>query len=225
MLLRGGWSYDCREAPMPVRSQVAPVVLLVASAALNAACGDGPTRPGSRASFILYAYCNPSGPNVACEARFFGEQGPIYVTRESEWTAVPADVAVLVAPGVFAPVRAGEVAIQARYARRESSPHSFLVAPNVDARWLYYLQVLVSETDRTIRIPGAVVEMLDGYSKGRTCVTNTFGVCRIEPVLTRETFSACVAKDGYNAVTSTYRVDPPIGGVNSPSFHVILSRQ
>ena len=76
------------------------------------------------------------------------------------------------------------------------------------------------------KIPGATVRILDGYAAGKSAITNENGVYRIEPLLTGETFTATATKEGYQPVTTTYRVDSPIGpaGLNPPFLDFKLSR-
>lgn len=69
--------------------------------------------------------------------------------------------------------------------------------------------------------------MLDGYRRGANCRTNTIGYCSIDRVLTGETFTASVSKEGYLTAAVTYRVNPPVGpaGGNGPFLVVTLSKQ
>jgi len=70
------------------------------------------------------------------------------------------------------------------------------------------------------------VRILDGYAAGKSAITNENGAYRIEPLLPGETFTATASKEGYQSVTTTYRVDSPIGpaGLNPPFLDFKLSR-
>lgn len=117
--------------------------------------------------------------------------------------------------------------IEVRYAdwKADFMP-TFLVAPDQDARWLYFLGLVVNETDGRTPVVGASVKILDGYRSDAICTTNASGFCSIHRILTGETFTTQVTKSGYRPTTFSYRVDPPVGpaGSNSPFFGITLTR-
>ena len=219
--LQSGFS---QVGPKPVNLARTVGILAVVAGGCGA---ENPTSPDRRQP-LLVQYCQTNGVNVVCTAMIFDvptSGAKQDVTRVADWSVLPADVAKFSAPGTMTPLRVGEAQIQLRYAEWNSYTESaFLVGPNQDARWLYFLLLQVRETDNQTPIAGANVQILDGYRTGAVCTTNSFGSCRIDRLLTGETFNALVSKNGYRATTFSYRVDPPVGLGNSPFFAITLSR-
>src|SRR5262249_25950100 len=102
---------------------------------------------------------------------------------------------------------------------------SWLVDPQQAPQILYFLSGLVRENDGTdTRIPGATIEILDGYNAGRTSVpSNEFGYYQIERVLVGVTFTVRASKPGYLPSTTTFRLGGP-NSVESPFLPFRLSR-
>lgn len=194
------------------------VILVVAVSALLASCNartptaPGPTvvdeRPPSSTQTVLILLCENVGQDVACRAfavnTLQSGSSQLEVTATVQWTATPADVVQMVAPGRFRPVREGEVAIEARSSAEVQTllPSRFLVAPGADARQLASLLVLVRGTDGAVE--EAIVEVLDGHAAGATCTT-VLGGCIVDSVLPTETFNVRASKSGYQPATVTHR--------------------
>jgi hypothetical protein len=191
-------------------------------------CGGNPAGPSPdryrQPRVILY--CQTSGESVVCTATLvdvpsFGEMRA--VTQSAEWMVVPPDVGFFREPGVLMPRRLGEAEVHARSEGFDVSyPPRFLIGPGQAARQLHFFAPLVRERDNSTSISGALVEMLDGYRAGTTCTTTTGGTCTIDRVLTGETFTARISKEGYQPTTVSYRVDPPVGVAGNPPFPVII---
>jgi hypothetical protein len=129
------------------------------------------------------------------------------VTNTAQWSATPANVANMVAPGHFRPIRSGELVIDVRAGdARTLLPSRFLVAPGAPARRLGTMMVIVR--DQTTAISGAIVEVVDGYRAGTQCTTTSLGSCTIDPIVSSETFSVRAIKSGYKAGTATYNGSP-----------------
>ena len=214
-----------------VRTGAAAVAAGLCLGVALSACRDNPTGPSPeryrqpRVSLL----CQPSGPNVACTATLLDV--PLFrdsqdVTQAATWTVDPADIGGFSQPGVLAPARAGEAEIHARSQGLDADfAPRFLVGPGRNARWLHFFSAVVRERDGGAAVAGAHVEMLDGYRSGAACATSASGMCTIDRILTGESFTARVTKSGYQSVTVTYRVDPPVGPAgNPPSMTITLSR-
>ncbi len=197
----------------------------------NAACEGNPVGPSPdryrNPRLILFCQV-PVDANVSCRASLFdvprwGDSQD--VTFSSTWSVEPPAVAAFTAPGLLTPVGRGEATIHVRYAEHsEAVASTFLVDPRATAQWLYFLQVKVVEDDGQTAIAGVTIQMADGYQAGAGCITNQFGFCMIERLLTGETFTARASKSGYHSLTFTYRVDPPVGVGNPPFREIRLSR-
>ena len=194
-------------------------------------CGSELTGPSPERYRLprLIAYCNPAGEAVSCSATL--HDVPAFrdsrdVTQTADWSVLPADIGTFAAPGVLVPATFGEAEIRVRSEGIENGgPLRFLIGPGRPARWLYFFSPSVRETDNTTVVSSALVEMLDGYQSGQRCTTDAAGLCRIDRVLTGETFTVRVSKAGYRTVTTAYRVDPPVGPAgNPPSLVVLLAR-
>ncbi len=174
-------------------------------------------------------YCQPSNQAVSCTATLFDV--PAYgdnraVTASAAWSVVPSDVGAFREPGLLVPLRPGEAEINARSEGLEAGyPPRFLIGPDQAARWLHFFAPTVREQDNTTAITGALVQVLDGYRAGSTCLTIGAGTCTVDRVLTGEPFTSRISKNGYQTATVSYRVDPPVGiNGNPPFLVVILSR-
>lgn len=197
----------------------------------NLACDSNPVGPSPdryRAP-RLNMYCQvPVDATVQCRAVLFdvprwGDSQD--VTSSATWTVDPSSVATFAAPGLLRPMVQGEGTIHVRHGDWTAAVvPTFLLDPTHDARWLYWLQVKVVEDSGQAGIAGVTIEMLDGYQAGASCTTNGFGVCTIDRLLTRETFTGRASKAGYESVMFTYRVDPPVGLGNAPFYTIRLSR-
>ena len=214
-----------------MRTGAAAVAVGICLGVTLSACRDNPTGPSPeryrqpRVSLL----CQPNGPNVACTATLLDV--PLFrdsrdVTQAATWTVDPADIGGFSHPGLLTPARSGEAEIHARSQGLDASVvPRFLGGPGRDARWLYFFSPSVRERDTGAAVSGAHVEMLGGYRSGAACATSASGTCTIDRVLTGESFTARVTKSGYQSVTVTYRVDPPVGPAgNPPSMTVMLSR-
>jgi hypothetical protein len=84
----------------------------------------------------------------------------------------------------------------------------FLVDPAQPPRSFSSLSGKVFDAGTGKELPGARVEILDGYAQGSTSVANEYGFYQIEKVLTEETFSVRASFPGYAPSTVRYRVDP-----------------
>ena len=169
--------------------------------------GLSPTTPFS----ILLVNCNLAGSDVVCTALLTASNAAEFstqdVTNTAQWSATPADVANMVAPGHFRPMRSGELVIDVRSGdARTLLPSRFLVAPGTPARRLGPLMVIVR--DQTTAISGAIVEVVGGYRDGTQCTTTFLGSCTIDPIVTSETFTVRAIKSGYKAGTATYNGSP-----------------
>ena len=169
----------------------------------------------------------PVGVTVECRAvlldvpRWGDSQD---VTSSANWTVKPPTVATFAAPGLLSPLARGEGTIHVEYGEWSGAlDTTFALDPAHVARWLYWLQVTVVDAGQTA-IPGAAVQILDGYQSDASCTTNAFGVCTLERLLTGETFRTRASKPGYDSVTFIYHVDPPVGVGNPPFYRIALSR-
>ena len=204
-------------------------VVVVALAAM--ACEGNPAGPSIERYRLprILSSCTTSGAQVTCTAtlrdvpRFRDQQD---VTATASWSVSPEGIGRFSAPGILTPLSSGEATIRVQY--RDwglSDPPTFLVGPDRDARRVYFFSPTVRETGTAINVAGAAVEILDGYAAGRSCVTNSSGFCSIDRVLTGESFTGRVTKNGYASATFTYRVDPPVGpGGTGPFFLLSLQR-
>jgi len=198
-------------------------LVLLACATAAVACREN-NEPSleQRRHPVLVMTCQPAGAKVACTARVTDTPSwgtDLEVTSLAVWIASDTSVGRFVAPGVFAPDRRGEVGLSVRYREMEVyDPAWFLVDPAVEARWLYWLWGPVTDDASGVKLAGADVLILDGYARGAHCMTNENGYYRIDKLLTGETFTARASKDGYESLTKSYRVDPPVGLDSNPNY-------
>jgi hypothetical protein len=189
-------------------------------------CNGSPTEP-IRGPLSVSMRCVPEGANVRCVASAYNIDTAFQdATATGEWFSTGA-AGTFPEPGLFVPASHGEVTISVRFRGHEADTKStFLVGPNEPAQRLYWVAGVVLDAASGARIPGATVRILDGYAAGKSAITNENGAYRIEPLLTGETFTATATKEGYQPVTTTYRVDSPIGpaGLNPPFLDFKLSR-
>ncbi|MFP5247143.1 MAG: carboxypeptidase-like regulatory domain-containing protein, partial [Thermoanaerobaculia bacterium] len=99
---------------------------------------------------------------------------------------------------------------------RYDLPWRFLVGPGQPARQLYFVAGIVKDAATGAVIAGATVQIHDGYSAGKSAVTNQYGYYRIDSILTGEPFTATASAPGYAAATKSYRVDGPIAYAGTP---------
>ena len=202
--------------------------LILAPCLLLVGCGATPAGPSPdryrRPRLILY--CQPSSEQVTCSAMLFDVpsfRDSAVVTATAEWTVVPSDVGAFIEPGVLSPGRVGEAEIHARSLGIDvDHAPRFLIGPGQPARWMQFFAPTIRERESNSPIDGAVVQMLDGYRSGATCTTTSGGICTIDRVLTGETFSARISKAGFQTVTVSYRVDPPVGAAGNPPFLTVV---
>ena len=180
-----------------------------------AGCGGSPTTPapprpplgvvGDFPSHVV-PLCRPDGEDVVCRAFVTAAGLPSEVTASARWAAVPSDMAAVVAPGRFRPLRSGELAVdvQIEGAEPPEPPLKFLVEPNRTARSLVTLWITVREQPNA-SIDGATVKILDGYRAGTECTT-FLGVCLVPYVPAGDAPTLRVAKNGYQAVTVRHEI-------------------
>ena len=146
------------------------------------------------------------------------------VTARAQWTASNPAIATVSTTGFVAVLGHGELDITASYADY-AKVWSVLVDPQQSPQIIYFLSGLIRENDGSdTRIPGAVVEILDGYNAAKaSSLSNEFGAYRIDRILTKVTFTVRASKTGYLPSTTTYEVDGPIGNGNAPFLDFRLS--
>jgi hypothetical protein len=131
------------------------------------------------------------------------------VTKTATYLVSDPSVGDFLEPGIFTPRRRGEVELSARYeALTPRFTPEFLVDPSQPPRSFSSLAGKVFDAGTGKELPGAMVEILDGYAQGSTSVANEYGFYQIEKVLTEETFSVRASLPGYAPSTVRYRVDP-----------------
>ena len=148
------------------------------------------------------------------------------VTARAQWTASNPAIATVSTTGFIAVLGHGELDITASYSNYGPKVWSVLVDPQQSPQIIYFLSGLIIENDGSnSRIPGAVVEILDGYNAAKASApSNQFGAYQIDRILTKVTFTARASKTGYLPSTTTYEVDGPIGIGNAPFLDFRLSR-
>ena len=171
---------------------------------------------------VLALGCHGGGSNVVCDVTAANVGNVVYgdVTRQASWfsSGTPGSFPQ---PGVFAPSGSGEVEIWAKFDWKESETKSmWLVAPNAPARRLQFVGGHVEDASTKAKLIGATVRILDGYTAGRSAVTNSLGYYSIKPVLTGETFTLEASMPGYATRTLTFRVDVP----GTPFLDIALER-
>lgn len=203
-------------------------VLVAACGMTLLACGANPAGPSPDRYRLprLNLYCQPGGERVTCSATLLdvpSYRDSVVVTATAEWIVAPSDVGAFIEPGVLSPRRVGEAEIAARSAGVDVGHQPrFLIGPGQPARWMHVFTPIVRERESNTLIDGAVVQMLDGYRSGATCMTTSSGTCTIDRVLTGETFTARISKAGFQTVTISYWVDPPVGPAGNPSSLVVV---
>ena len=180
-----------------------------------AACSGSPTTPAPPrppldvvgVDALVMPVCRPDGQDVVCRAFVVtAANSTTEVTASARWAAVPSDVAAVVAPGRFRPLRSGELAVNAQVDGAEplEQPLKFLVEPNRTARSMVTLWITVREQPNA-SIDGATVKVLDGYRAGTECTT-FLGVCLVTYVPAGDTPTLHVAKNGYQAATVRHEI-------------------
>jgi carboxypeptidase family protein len=193
-----------------VRSRVLAVVVLMA---VLAGCDkESPTetaRPEPLPDLLFF--CLPLDVRLTCTAiaNNVPGRGQVDVTKTATYLVSDPSVGGFLEPGIFTPRRRGEVKLSARYeALTPRFTPEFLVDPSQPPRSFSSLAGKVRDADTNMELPGATVEILDGYAQGSMSVANEIGFYLIDKVLTEETFSVRASLPGYAPSTVSYRVDP-----------------
>jgi hypothetical protein len=216
------------------RSEVAiamAVSLLSASACSSptSACIDKEGR-GNNAPMAITLTCTPVGSNAQCTAQpWYGfyaycpEPLPPLV-----WTSSNSSVATVAPNGYVTVLARGEVDITVAAMTGYLAPQTWsaLVDPRQPPQLLYFLSGIIRENDGSdTRIPGATVEILDGYNAGRgSAPSNQFGAYRIDRLLINVMFTVRASKAGYVPSTTTYVLGGPNSVTGSPFLDFRLSR-
>jgi hypothetical protein len=192
------------------------------------ACSDSSNEITHTISRALGVSCAPSGQRVACRA-FLSDPERISreVTSEATWLVSGPVVGTFVEPGLFVPTSSADVGLWARFEELSSSQSWFFVNPPEDARVLYFLNGVVRDETTNSGIEGAEVRILDGHSAGAQATTNSVGVYNFGffTILTGEVFTIRASRQGYEASTTTHRVDFPQSSANPPYLDFVLRRQ
>jgi hypothetical protein len=192
----------------PVVRRLAAAVVLTTSLA---GCEESPTDVHAPPAPELIFFCLPLDVRLTCTviATNVPGRGQVDVTQTAEYLVSDPAVGAFLDPGIFTPSRRGEVELSARQgALTPRFAPRFLVDPLQPPRPVESLAGKVRDAETGRDLPGALVEILDGYAQGSTSVTNEFGFYEIEKVLTEETFSVRASLPGYAPSTVSYRVDP-----------------
>ena len=219
-------------------SRTEAVIAAVLFVASGSACG-GPTSPcidqygrGNNHPIRIIQTCRPVGPNVQCTAAP-GYELYAYCPQPLPplvWTSSNSSVATVSTDGFVQVLARGEVDITVAAVTSDyPSPQTWsaLVDPGQPPQVLYFLSGNIRENDGSdTRIPGATVEILDGYNAGRTSApSNQFGYYRIDRVMTNVMFTVRASKVGYVPSTTTHLVGGPTGpGGGRPFLDFRLSR-
>lgn len=218
---------------MALELKPALAVLLVVS---GSSCSS-PTSPcidqygrGTNTPFGINLTCTPVGSNAQCAAR------PVYglyaycpeLLPSLVWTSSNSSVATVSPDGFVTVLARGEVDITVTATSSSLGPQTWsaLVEPGQPPQVLYFLAGLIRENDGSdIRIPGAIVEILDGYNAGQASPpSNQFGFYKIDRLLTNATFTVRASKPGYVPSTTSYLVGGPTSTAGPPSLDFRLSR-
>ncbi len=159
----------------------------------------------------LLFFCLPLDVRLTCTAIATNVpgRGQVDVTKKATYLVSDPSVGDFLEPGIFTPRRRGEVKLSARYeALVPRFTPEFLVDPSQPPRSFSTLAGKVFDAGTGRELPGARVEILDGYSQGATAVANEYGFYLIDKVLTEETFSVRASLSGYAPSIVSYRVDP-----------------
>ena len=195
---------------LQVRSRVIVVVILMA---VLAGCDkESPTDPIHPDPLPeLLFFCLPLDVRLTCTAIATNVpgRGQVDVTKTATYSVSDPSVGDFLEPGIFTPRRRGEVELSARFeALTPRFTPEFLVDPSQPPRFFSSLSGKVFDAVTGKELPGASVEILDGYAQGSTAVANEYGFYLVEKVLTEETFSVRASLPGYAPSTVRYRVDP-----------------
>jgi hypothetical protein len=168
--------------------------------------------------------CRPDQSNLRCTfdiTRYRRDDGPHVcdVTGLATWTVSDPAIAT-VAFGFVTVLGHGEVDVAARYGRFVATPRSFLVDRDNSPQQLNWFSGFVRENDSNAAIPDVLVEVLSGYSTGRSARSDPFGHYKVERVLPDEPFIVRASKQGYKSVTAGFA----IGGSRAPFLDFRLDR-
>jgi hypothetical protein len=213
------------------------------SALIAQNCGSTPTPvqptkpvPGP---ILLRPICAPVGSDVHCTVVSLDKGISTDVTAAASWSASdnwssirPTPVATVSAPGIIAPLRAGNIYIFASYGgSSEFAGHSYAVDPMAPAVSLApYLTGLVREVGSTsaLGIPDVFVEILDPSTEaGKSDVTRSNGYYFIDHVPMNTPLTARASKPGYLTATNVHpgiSDDPVTGTPLNDSLHFELQR-
>ena len=190
------------------RFYVTGFVLALTACGTELPSGPSPeSRWRAQLSYVIVR-CTPIDTSLSCRVNHaaLGD-----VTAESEWQVSDSTIATIASDGVLTPLRRGEIDVTGVHVSsygRLSAKESYLVDPRERPRKLSFLGGNVLSNDPGgERVAGALVEILDGYSRGKSATSNNSGWYSIEPVLTDETFTVRASKEGYEPQTQTYRLE------------------
>jgi hypothetical protein len=171
-----------------------------------------PVQANLQCTLIKTDYSEPPLPSVD-------------VTSLAQWSVSNPAIATVSTSGFVTVFGHGELDIIASDADYSPQTWSVLVDPQQAPEVIYFLSGIVSENGGTnAPIPGAVVEILDGYNAGKTATSNQVGAYDISRVLTKVSFTIRASQAGYLASTTTYEVDGPFIPGNAPFLDFRLTR-
>ena len=191
---------------------------------LLGACNASPTEPTETAepsaahgAFIEASiYCEPTGVDLKCDFWVFGGGGKL--TNSAAWSLSDESIAKVSTEGKVTTLRLGEVDITAAYESRSATWQARL-DPSMAPSQLLPLSGEVEDRQTNEAIEGVVVEISQGYGKGRRAVSDATGYYRIDRVLLEETRSMRAFKQGYSSTL----IELP-DGLSSTILNIKLSR-
>lgn len=205
---------------MAAQGSALAVFVLLASTTWGCGQAGTPIQPSTkpqRQTVLRAPVCSPGATSaVNCTvSMWFAGQGDVDVTRDATWFVTdsnlvfdtPSSVAAVSAPGVFIPIRPGNISIQASYlGDRQAAPHTYAVDPNSPAVALApYLMGFVSELDGTTPIAGVRVEIAnDGADSGKSDITRVNGYYFINHVRMNTPLTVRASKAGFVSSVQTH---------------------
>jgi len=200
------------------------VLVLFVSALImmtSAACSGNPSAPsrlpGSEAPSSAPA-SNAQFLSIGCQLELDGYRctatlptGNDDVTGLATWSTSDTSIATTNSVGFVTVIRAGEVAIRAKYGETAG----FLVMqvePGGSRRYYRALSGWVRDAQTEAKLSGVRVEIIDGTNAGRTTVTGGDGAYQLYD-LEPGAFTVRFAKAGY--VTTEHGFNLPGDGFNS----------